>query len=235
MANALEYPGPDGSPDWDSLYLYRGSEVVEARPVFTGDVFFDAEVQGVGAIEHKSVLVIQHPCALRSNGVDLTDTLMVVEVVPGKLLTQSQWLGNYRVMPLPGLVGGAETEHYAGQFTSPYLAIPASLDRARRVACLSPLGVNLLLQRWVFHNSRAAVPTDLYDDATSAQYEEADGIEEWCLARKPKGIGIAKATIEATSWLNDDGGSGVKRREMLQNRQFRSGVRRAMRKSAREL
>lgn len=43
MVDALEFPGDrsDGKPDWDSLYLYRGSSVLEARPVFTGDVFFD--------------------------------------------------------------------------------------------------------------------------------------------------------------------------------------------------
>ena len=54
--DTLEYPGPEGNPDWAALYLYRGSDVVKARPVFTGDVFFDVEVQGVGAIEYKNVV-----------------------------------------------------------------------------------------------------------------------------------------------------------------------------------
>lgn len=235
MANALEYPGRDGSPDWGSLYLYRGSDVVEARPVFTGDVFFDVEVQEVGAIERKNVLVVQHPCALRSNSVDLSDTLMVVEVVAHEMLAQSQWQGNYRLMPLPELIEDDPDGHFAGIFTSPYLVIPHSLDPKKRVACMTPLGVNSLLQRWVFYNSRAAIPTGLYDDATSAQYEEADGIEEWCTTRQPNGVTIADATIEATRWLNHDGGSGVKRRVMLENRQYRSGIRKAMRKFAREL
>jgi hypothetical protein len=127
MADSLEYPGPEGSPDWGLLYLYRGDEVVEARPIFTGDVFFDVEVQGVGAVENKNVLVLQHPCALRTNGVDLADSLMVVEVAPGKLYSQSDWLGNYRVMPLPELVPH-DYEHFVGAFTSPYLVIPDSLD-----------------------------------------------------------------------------------------------------------
>jgi hypothetical protein len=227
--DTLEYPGPEGSPYWAALYLYRGSEVIKARPVFTGDVFFDVEVQGVGAIEHKNVLVIQHPCALRSNGIDLMDSLMVVEVIPGKLLAQSQWLGNYRLMPLPELVDGDEP-HHAGSFTSPYLVIPDSLDLTKRVACMNPLGVNLLLQRWVYYNSRAAVPTWKYDDAVSAQYEEADGIEEWCGIRELQGISSAAATIEAEAWLSDDGGGGIARRIQLENRQYRTNIRKAMRK-----
>ena len=226
--DALEYPGPEGNPDWDALYLYRGSEVVSARPVFTGDVFFHVEVQGVGAIEHKNVLVIQHPCALRSNGIDLTDSLMVAEVLPSKLFPQSQWRGNYRLMPLPELVDGKQ--HHPGSFTSPYLVIPDSLDLTKRVACMNTLGVNLLLQRWVYHNSRAAVPTWKFDDAVSAQYEEADGIEEWCNIREPQGITVAAATIEAAAWLSDDGGGGISRRVQLENRQYRSNIRQAMRK-----
>ena len=227
--HALEYPGPEGSPDWAALYLYRGSEVVGARPVFTGDVFFDVEVQGVGAIEHKNVLVIQHPCALRSNGIDLTDSLMVAEVVPSKLLAQSEWRGHYGLMPLPELVDGNGL-HFAGSFTSPYLAIPSSLDLTKRVACMNPMGVNLLLQRWVYHNSRAVVPTWMYDDAVSAQYEEADGIEEWCSIREPHGISVAAATIEVEAWLSDDGGGGIARRVQLENRQYRPNIRKAMRR-----
>lgn len=234
MADSLEYPGPEGSADWAELYLYRGNEVVEARPVFTGDVFFDVEVQGVGAVEQKNVLVIQHPCALRSNGVDLTDTLMVVEVIHDRLFKQSEWLGNYRLMPLPELTDG-DPPHFSGAFTSPYLVIPNSLDPKKRVACMSPYGVNLLLQRWVYHNSRAAILTKIYDDATSAQYVEADGIEEWCTTRQNRGISIDEATLEATGWLNDKAGSGVPRRDMLDNPQWRSNVRKAMRKFAREL
>lgn len=235
MPDGLEYPGSDEQPDWGALYLYRGSEVVEARPIFTGDVFFDVQVQGVGGAERRNVMVLQHPCALRSNGVDLTNTLLVVEVAPAKLLAPSRWLGNYRVMPLPDLVEGDPEPHHAGLFTSPHLVTPDWLERTKRVACMSPLGVNLLLQRWVFHNSRAAVPTAKYDEATSAQYEEADGIEEWCTARGAQKVSIADATVEATAWLDDDGGGGVKRRVLLENRQYRASIRKAMRAYVRDL
>jgi hypothetical protein len=208
--------------------------MVAERPVFTGDIFFDVEVQGVGAVERKDILVIQHPCALRTNGIDLTDTLMVVEVAPYQLLKQSQWLGNTRVMPLPELVDGNEP-HRAGLFTSSYLVIPDSLDPRSRFASMTQSGVNLLMQRWVYHNSRVVIPTWKYDDAVSAQYEEADGIEEWCTIRGSNGVGVDSAAVEATRWFDDDGGGGISRRRQLENRQYRSSIRKAMRKYAREL
>ena len=237
MTDALECPGAEGSsPDWAAeLYLYRAGNVAEGRSIFTGDIFFDVEVQGIGAVEQKNVLVIQHPCALRSNGVDLTDTLMVVEVVPHQLLKQSQWLGFSRVMPLPDLVDSSDEPHRAALFTSCYLVIPDSLDPVKRVACMTQFGVNLLMQRWVFHNSRVVVPTWKYNEVVSAQYEEADGIEDWCEIRASQGVRTSEATLEASSWLDDDGGGGVSRRQLLENPQYRSHVRKAMRKYAKDL
>lgn len=236
MADDLECPAPAGSPDWGSLYLYRGSEVVDARPVFTGDVFFNAEVYDVGGrTEETNILVLQHPCALRSNGTDLTKKLLVVGVATNDLLVESQWKGNYRLMPLPELTPGMPDKHYVGQFTNPYLATPDSLAGARRVACMTPIGVNILLQRWVYHNSRAAISTWKYDEATSAQYEEADSIEEWCEYRAHAGIPIEAATLEATAWLNDDGGGGVPRRVLLENSQYRASIRKAMRVHSKSL
>jgi hypothetical protein len=158
---------------------------------------------------------------------------MVAEVTPGRLYAQSEWRGNYKLMPLPEMAG-AES-HYIASFTSIYLAIPDSLMAANRVACLSPTGVNLLLQRWVCHNSRVVVPAWKYDEVVSAQYEEADMVEEWCDIRSSKAVSIANAAAEATAWLNDDGGSGVKRRMMLDNPPFRAPMRKALRKQARTL
>src|ERR1700761_5954255 len=99
VTDTLECPGSgSNAPNWaQELYLYRASDINSRRPIFTGDVFFDVEVQGVGAIEQKNVIVIQHPCALRSNGIDLTDTLMLAEVVPHRLLQPSEWTGFARL------------------------------------------------------------------------------------------------------------------------------------------
>jgi hypothetical protein len=236
MPDTMEAPGSEGNPDWDALYLYRGDEVEASRPIFTGDVFFDVEVQNVGGIVQRDVIVLQHPCALRVDGVNLTDSLLVAEVIPDKFYAEDDWRGNYRLMPLPFLSGGVDDpKHYAASFVSLYLVVPASLDPAKRVASMYPLGVNLLLQRWVFHNSRRLMPTWKYSEVTRGPYEEADGIEEWCTIREPKGVSIQDASLEATAWLDDKTDVGIPRGVLLENPQYRPQVRKRMRKHAREL
>lgn len=232
--NTLEAPGPTGNPDWDSLYLYKGTDTVEGRPIFTGDIFFGAEVQGVGAIENKNVIIVQHPCALRVDGINLATSLIVAEVVPAKLYAESEWQRNYKIMPLPHLTE-ASLPHYAAAFTQMYLAISDSLNLSKRVASMSLTGVNLLLQRFMYHNSRAALPTWKYNEVISGPYDEADCIEEWCGIRVPKGLSVDEASIEATKWFDDDGGSGVPRRWLLDDPQLRPQVRKAMKRFAREL
>lgn len=34
-SEGLEFPGQEGSPDWEALYLYRKDEVTPYRPIFT--------------------------------------------------------------------------------------------------------------------------------------------------------------------------------------------------------
>jgi hypothetical protein len=232
--NTLEAPGPAGNPDWDSLYLYKGTETVEGRPIFTGDVFFGAEVQGVGAIENKNIIVVQHPCALRVDGINLATSLIVAEVIPARLYAEREWQGNYKIMPLPFLAD-EDNPHHAAAFMAMYLAVSDSLDLGKRVASMSLTGVNLLLQRFMYHNSRAVLPTWKYNEVISGPYDEADCIEEWCTIRAPKGIAVGEASAEAAKWFDDDGGSGVTRRALLDNSQHRPQVRRAMKRFVREL
>lgn len=233
----MDIPGSAESPDWDSLFLYRGSEVEACRPVFTGDVYFDVEVQGVGAIEQKSVIILQHPCALRRDGIHLVDSIMVAEVLPDKFYdAENGWQGNYKIMPLPFLSPGSEGDgHHSANFLSLFLAIPASLGSANRVASMTPLGVNILLQRWVYHNSRGLLPAHKYHEVTIGPYEEADAIEEWCQIRALKGISIESATEEANLWLDDKSDIGVRRRFHFENNQLRSTLRKKMRQAARAL
>ena len=127
------------------------------------------------------IILVQHPCALRTNGVDLAKRLLAAEVKPFSRLPREGWSGNFNKMPLPELmptVEGKKRDH-AAFFDSPYLVASGDLDRANRIACLSPVGINLLLQRWVAHNSRAVIPTSDYQALTSGPYEEADLVEEW--------------------------------------------------------
>jgi hypothetical protein len=76
MPGGLEAPSGE-RPDWSALYLARGDDVPATRPVFTGDVFDSVPVCGSPNVKMRSkrVIVIQHPCAMRLNGVDLADSL----------------------------------------------------------------------------------------------------------------------------------------------------------------
>lgn len=236
MADDLEYPGSAGVPDWDSLYRARGDEVVRHRPVFTGDVFERVPVQSLGQVRTKNIIILQHPCALRSNGVELHPRLMVAEVRQHRVIPVEEWNGHLSKMPLPDLKPTVTSgrRHQAAFFDEPYLIGPDDLDPDKRVACLSPSGVNLLLQRWVHHNSRAVVPTATYQDVSSPAYEEADLVEEWVEERLEAGLDIREAGVEAVKWLREDAGGGVTRQELLQNPQSRSIVRQQLRAALRQ-
>jgi hypothetical protein len=237
VVHDLEYPGAAGVPDWDSLYRTRGDEVVHHRPVFTGDVFEKVRVYGVGQARTKNIIIVQHPCALRSNGVDLQPRLMVAEVRQHGVIAVENWIGHISKMPLPDLNPTVTSgkRHQAAFFDEPYLIGPNDLDADKRIACLSQTGVNLLLQRWVHHNSRAVVPTAMYQDVSSPAFEEADLIEEWVEERLEAGLNVREATIEAVKWLREDAGGGVTRQELLENPQSRSTIRQQLRAALRRL
>lgn len=237
MAQDLEYPGTDGVPDWASLYRSRGDEVLRHRPIFTGDVFARVPVQGLGETREKDVIVLQHPCALRSDGVNLQSRLMVAEVRRHRVILTDEWSGHVSKMPLPELYPGVDSSrrHQSAFFDDLYLVGADNLDVDKRVACLSQTGVNLILQRWVHHNSRAVVPTGTYQEVSSPAYEEADLIEEWVEARLLAGVDIHDATVEAVDWMREDAGGGVMRQRLLDNPQARSTVRRQLRAALRDL
>lgn len=225
MTHSLEAPGTDEEPEYSSLYRARGDEVVAQRPIFTGDVFFDVPV--IGGDEPRSVLVLQHPCVIR-RGVVLTPTLLVAEVRPAEVQRPSRWDRVPRQMPLADLVIGGSPANFAAFFVDHQLVRPEFLDLGKRIACMSQRGVNLLLQRWVHHNSRVIVPTHNYQDVTSPQYEEADIIEEWCIDRQDDGISQDDAVLEIDTWLTGDKGPTAPRAR-LEDAQQRSAVRRDVR------
>lgn len=227
MAHDLEAPGTDEAPEWASLYRARGDEVVEHRPVFTGDVF--AGVGVAGEAEPKTVMVLQHPCAIRIDGVTLMPKLLVAEVSPAQVLKPSKWVtGNYKQLPLVELRLGESAATYAARFVDHHLVTPDEFAAGTRIACLSQRGVNLLMQRWVHHNSRVIVPTWMYQEVSAPQFEEADMIEDWCTDRLDDGIDATAATTEIDGWLSErlDGES---RRDRLKDEQNRSQLRRDLR------
>lgn len=231
----LEAPGTRKEPNWEALYRARADEVSSARPIFTGDVFSDVSCVPSDDGRAKTVLVMQHPCALRTNGVNLVPRLLVAEVRPSPLIPIGEWKGRFKLMPLPELAGPG-TEHFAAHMHEPYLVEPADLTLEKRVACMSQVGVNLLLQRWVHHNSRVIVPTFEYQNVTVEQFEEADLVEDWCddLADEPSQIPVE--TASAHEWLRGvSGPSGKTWQQLLQDSQSRGTVRVAMRKHIKEV
>jgi hypothetical protein len=208
----------------DDLYLARGDDVCDARPVLTGDVLDDVEVtEPDGSRARLSVILVEHPCSLRSDGVNLVPKLLVAAVRPREGI--GSWRGNFSLMFLPGL---RPQEHAAADFGDPYVVSPGQLETGHRVACLSTFGINLMLQRQVHRTSRVVVPTLQFQAANEGVYEEADLIEEWCLDRGDQGVDPLEATSECVEWLRVTV-NGVRRQDLLRDPQQRSTVRKEMR------
>lgn len=173
--------------------------------------------------------MLQHPCSLRINGIDLQPRLLVAELRRHKII--EDWNTNTAKMPLAELFVefSSSRRHQAAFFDELYFAGPDQLAPERRVACLSPHGVNLLLQRWVFHNARVFVKTPEFQSVSSGPYEEADLTEEWVDERAASGLGVREAMVEALTWLRQPGANGVRRQDLLEDPQERSSIRREMR------
>ncbi len=208
---------------WDApsrLYLARGDEVSSRRPLFTGDVCEDIEVPGVQ--ESGTAIIIAHPCSMR-RGAALAERVLVAAVRPHEDVPPQKWTdGYYDRMPLPELRGeGSGFE--VGLLSEVGLSRTDDLAASPRVACLSPVGVNILQQRTVFNLTRLEVPTAHFWDAFAHTYEEADLLEEWT-------GDLATATPADTcaadfeEWLGDSF-----RRQRLRDPQQRAPVRAEMR------
>lgn len=233
LSRDLESPYVEGVPDWDALYRARGDEVSATRPVFTGDVFTSVQLPGsTGKTKARSVVVLQHPCSMRTNGVDLAWQVLVAEVTNRKEIDEPGWInGNFNLMPLPDLRPEvtSQSQHQAANFDNLYTVAPDLLTS--RVASLSPFGVNLLLQRWVHYSSRVVVPTHTFHEQTVAFYEEADLIEEWC--DETSSDDLRAETQACLDWLRADR-DGTTYQELLKNPQSHSMIRRAMRQAQKE-
>lgn len=215
-----------------SLYLARGEEIQQTRPIFTGDVFEDISVFDEAGERSIKALVLQHPCALRTNGVSLVSRLLVAEVRTHSKIGGRQWNGNYKLMPLPEM--SEDGQHHAAFFQEPHLVPSDRFGIDKRVMTMSQHGVNLLLQRWVHHNSRAVIPTSVYHEATAAQFEEADLVEEWCADRADSEEAVLAESQAAHEWLRSPSSNETNSwQELLDDPQSRSLVRKALRRHLR--
>lgn len=234
--NKLEFPGSSERLAPDGLYLARGAgETSPCRPYLIGDVFDGVAIpNGAGGEKKRRVAILQHPCSMRKDGVNLKDSLLVAKVSRRSALTADEWAGGYfGIMPLPELEysDNPKRRDHAIEFGDLYTVSPGQLEAAERIASLSPIGINLLLQRWVHYMSRVVVPTFTFNEATTPFYEEADLIEEWCeeSATDETADSIQKAGLACMGWLRAERPGGRTYQEMLKDPQSRSVVRKAMR------
>lgn len=217
------------------LYHACGDDIVAARPVLTGDVYETVTViEADGSTRDITVMVLDHPCSLRVDGVNLVPRLTVAEVTP---VQGAQWRGAYNRMflPAPFPQANGQVKACAAFFDQCYHVSPGQLQAGTRIACLNPYGINLLLQRRVKHFSRLTVETFKFQEANESVYEEADLIEEWCLEREDDGLKIPEAMAECMDWLREELPDGRRRQDLLGDSQSRSTVRRDARTHLRAL
>lgn len=180
----------------DELSMARGSEVglLAHRPVFTGDVLELAD--------ERLVAVVQHPCAIR-HGHELAKRLLVCELRERKNPPPNDWSwGDYRRMFLPEMDGTS----YAVEFDDVDVLPREVVEDVPRRAILAQVGVNLLMQRWVHHNTRVVVPTITIDDVTAGPFEEADLLGDACSDLVEAGIGPHDAVRRVDEWFGERSG-----------------------------
>jgi hypothetical protein len=226
---SAELAAPDSV---DALYLARGDEVSLRRPTFTGDVFVSTNA-GLGGSDSQPAMfvIVQYPCALRTNGIHRVRRVLVAEVEPRAPLTLREWNGSYRIMPLPSLrPESVDSGHYCAAFQNLLVVTPEELDQSERNACLSDVGVNLLLQRWVHHNSRAIVQTRVFEELTARPLAEAEIMEDWVTSRQMLAMPPGKAEAECHAFLRTvPDGDNLTRQKALENSRRRAELRRAVR------
>ena len=212
---------PESASD---LYLAASPEEVEAaRPVLTGDVFPGVVIPGVDG--DGLGIVLTHPCSMRVDGVRLARRLFMVRVSPSEEIPPSKWgAGNFKVMPLPGLKG----EHHSARFDEMGLVEAVALPTTERVACMTPYGVNLLQQRFIWYLTRFLVPTHRLGEASEAVFEEADLEEGWVAHAVDQGGDPDEAARAFHDWIRSADDSGIARQKQLEEPQKRAGLRRQM-------
>lgn len=209
-----------------SLYLARISEVSEFRPLFTGDVIRSVSIPGVSDVE--TVMVIAHPCAMRA-GPQLADQVLAAAVRPHTAQPSARWVeGFFNRMPLPDLGGDGGSFHVAW-LEQIGLVSTEELLNAERIACLSPVGVNILQQRLVFYLTRVEIKTSVLWEAFAHTYEESDLLEEW--TEGLQGLD-SSPTTSFESWIQE--GSPT-RQDRLRDAQYRPQIRSELRAELRRI
>ena len=221
-----ELESPDAAED---LYLAATRDEVEtSRPVLTGDIFEDVVLPGIDGAGHG--IVLTHPCSMRTDGVALAKRLLMVRVSASGEIPLKKWkTGHFKVMPLPMLMDN----HFSALFEEMGMVESATLQATNRIACLTPFGINLLQQRFVWYLTRFLAPSHRLGEVSEAVFEEVELCSEWVSAATSAGEDLRAAEHAFHEWLPSKGDSGVRRQQMPREPQRRSGLRQEMRRRIR--
>ena len=207
------------------LYLAETAEdlmTFRNRPAFTGDVY---ELP-----DGRTVALVQHPCAMR-RGAKLAPKLLVCETKTLQNAPPDWSTGHFKRMFLPDLAAGGLTIEFDGLD----VVSREDIQNAERRVILAETGVNLLVQRWIHHNSRVVIKTMTIHDQTTGPFEEADLVGESLDDLVDAGLNYEQALGNVDQWLGEPHVvGGVSRREMLDNPQTRGAVRSSLRRHVRE-
>jgi len=212
------------------LYIDRGVDVNPNRPIFTGDVFDSVAIAGVQ--ESGMAIVVAHPCSMRA-GTSLKPRILMAAVMEHVSAGPNAWTrGFFDLTPLPDLVASGL---HVGSFEELGQARGAELDAGHRLACLSPFGVNLLQQRFIFYLTRLEVPTFRLQEAFGQYFEEVDLLEDWIDNLEGGNIDGRTAAGLFDTFLRTDLGAGRTLQKDLRDPQGRASVRQACQVEARRI
>jgi hypothetical protein len=215
----------------EELYRASGEEVNPLRPFFTGDVF--AQVVTSEAAGASMAMIVGHPCSMRSGG-RLSDRLLMATVREQPALPPSAWeCGHYAKMPLPDVVEAGRL--HVAHLDDIGMLQTDRLRSARRIACLSEFGVNMLQQRVVWHLTRLEVQTFTFHEAFAHTQDEADLLEEWNDVVCTAGVREVDAIAAFEQFVRADRGAGKSLQDNLKDPQLRSAVRATCRAEARRV
>lgn len=210
----------------ERLYHAVGGSADSSRPVFTGDIYRNVDIPGIGQslseVEEPAAMIVAHPCSIRGRSGSLKDRIQVAPVVSHPKQPDDKWAtGFYNRMPLYDLpLQGAFHVVYLDLLS---LASTDTIRETTRIACLTHPGINQLQQRLVFHLTRHPVPVRIFQAAFAHTYEEADLLEDWVTE-----LGHFEASPEASfeAWIREGEPS---RQTRLQTPAERALIRQEMR------
>ena len=166
----------------DAIYLDEASLY---RPVATGDIFEGVAVPGPHE-DSGLAMLLAHPSAMR-RGAELEEWAKAAPIEVVKGISAKKWTrGHLGVFPLPRLAAIAEANGFVVEnrpwgalldFSAPIET--GTLDIHRRVACLAPEGIHLLLQRLVHADTRVAVREHTLAAVFQPKLEELEMLQTW--------------------------------------------------------